>query len=672
MNDSLNWLNEIRGERALAWVREQNADTTRRLEASPRFKDNYELATNVHLDSAATLPLAMPGTIHEGWLYDLLIDAAHPRGLLHRTRLSDLLSDSPRWEPLLDVTALAATEGRPLALALPLHCFGKRCLLRMEGASREQNRGLDLREFDVERREFVEGGFFGPTSVQSSVWRDADTLITSGGFGPGTLSRRDFAISLRVWQRGSRPTREIFRGDAEGSWGVTPFARPSTDGDPLLTVSSDDRDRGRSYVIETDGRVVATALPHRTAIIGQHAGQVIAYHGSTTDWEVSGQVVKSGSIIAIPRADITSASPTVRIVFEPRERESLPGSGLGITSSGLVAAINENVRGRLACFTFDGNQWIRRDVPLPDHGAIILKASDAAGPVAIVQYESFIQPPTLYAVDVARADARPLLAMKPQFDTSSIGVEQHEAVSTDGTRVPYFVVRDRRLRLDGSAPLLLYGYGALGNPKAPHYDPALGRLWLTRGGVFAMANVRGGGEFGPAWHVRRMERQHTYEDFIAVAEDLIGRRYTSPKHLGIRGHSNGGLLVGNALNMRPELFGAAIIEHPVLDLHAHTRGVDSAEYGAWSNPRERAFLEKTSPLQNLTHRVPFPAPLLKTATDDTVLPSAARKYAAKLASMEMPYYFYESAGGRHNLWDTPQDAAYYDALLYTYLAEELE
>jgi prolyl oligopeptidase len=264
------------------------------------------------------------------------------------------------------------------------------------------------------------------------------------------------------------------------------------------------------------------------------------------------------------------------------------------------------------------------------------------------------------------------MSSRGAFDANDFLTEQHEARSKDGTLVPYFLVRRRSQKLDGRAPTLMYSYGAFGNPMLPHYDAALGCLWLQEGGAFVLANVRGGGEFGPAWHVQRLERQRTYEDFIAVAEDLIRRNITSAQHLGIRGHSNGGLLVGATLNLRPELFNAAVIEHPVLDLRLHTRGLDSDEYGAWTVPEERAYLEMQSPLQNLQKRFPFPAPLIKTSTDDDVLPSQARQYAAKLASFGMRFYYFETASGRHTLADTPQDAAYYDALVYTYLGERLK
>jgi prolyl oligopeptidase len=668
-DDSLSWLDEINGERALAWVREQNARTASRLTQSALFQRNYERARAVHLDREP-MPLAGPSMLHEGWVYDLLIDAAHPRGLWRRIELQSLLSGSTTWQPLIDVTALTAAEGRPLNMALPVHCFEQRCLVRMEGTS-ATGFGVDVREFDLETRSFVKDGFSLPPSVTQTVWKDRDTLLVAGDFGADTLSLRQMPVTLREWRRGEQPADVIFRADKNRPWGITPFHWPSDD-ERLITVFDEDVHGGRQLVMRADGRLVDTFLPAGASIVGQYRGQVIIQHSGKTDWQVGPTKIRIGSFVSIARGQLGDPSPAVRFIFEPRERESAIGAQIGITRDGVLIKTYENIRGRLSRFTFDGEAWVRREIAMPDHGNLVIVASEPSNPIALVSYQSFVQPPTLYAVDVRAGEARSLLSSHAAFDASDVLVEQRETRSNDGTSVPYFLVRLRSLKFDRRTPTLMYGYGALAAPMLPHYDAPLGRLWLEEGGAYVLANVRGGGEFGPAWHVQGLDRQRTYEDFIAVAEDLIRRNVTSPRHLGIRGHSNGGLLVGATLNLRPDLFHAAVIEHPVLDLHLHTRDLDTDEYGAWSSPEERAYLEAQSPLQNLRKRLPFPAPLIKTATDDDVLPSQARKYASQLGSFGLPFYYFETAGGHHSLADTPQDAAYYDALVYTYLAERLK
>jgi prolyl oligopeptidase len=295
--------------------------------------------------------------------------------------------------------------------------------------------------------------------------------------------------------------------------------------------------------------------------------------------------------------------------------------------------------------------------------------------VAFVIYESYLQPTSLFAVDVAARRARLLTSIPAQFDASRYRTEQYWTVSKDGTRVPYFLIRRRSFQANGKAPTLMHGYGAAGALMTPRYDGLRGRLWLEHGGVYVEANIRGGGEFGPDWHVTGVNRLHTYEDFIAVAQDLIRRKITSAKHLGIRGHSMGGLLVGVTLTLRPELFNAAIIENPQdLDLiYAMMKFPDRAtEFGSINIPKVRAFLERISPYHNLKRRDGFPAPLVKTSTNDAAtMVFGPRKYVAKLASLDMPYFYYESPEGGHSCGVTPQQVALCQALVYTYLAERL-
>jgi prolyl oligopeptidase len=665
--DSLSWLDEITGERALAWVRDQNARTARQLTQSALFQRNYERARAVHLDREP-VPLAGPSMLHEGWVYDLLVDASHPRGLWRRIELRSLLAGFADWQPLIDVTALAASEGHPISMVLPVDCFKQRCLISLEGTA---ERSASLREFDLETREFVKNGFnFAPRNW--AIWKDSDTLLIAGDFGPETVSARQLPTTLREWRRGQSPTMEIFRGQGGGTNGVQPLDLPNTDGERfLIFYSMEAEDRSRSFFVGADGRVIPTLLPHGVGIIGLYRGQVLVLNTSKETWTAANMVVEPGSLVSMPLEEIGRAAPNVRVILEPRERELVMWFDVALTNAGLLVTTYLNVRPRVSRFDFDGARWHRHEIPFPDQGSVTLVASDPSSATALLSHQDFLRPPTLYAVNAASGESRVVLNARADFDVAGLITEQNEAVSKDGTRVPYSIVRSATDEPKGQTPTILYGYGAAGGVRTPHYDGALGRLWLEDGGAFVLANVRGGSELGPAWHVRRMERQRTYEDFIAVAEDLIRRKLTSPRHLAIRGHSNGGLLVGVALNMRPDLFNAAVMEHPVLDLRLHTRGIDTDDYGAWSNPGERAYLERQSPLQNLREQRPFPTPLIKTATDDDVLPSQARRYAATLASFGIPFYYFESAGGRHALGDTPQDVAYYDALLYTYLAERL-
>jgi prolyl oligopeptidase len=304
--------------------------------------------------------------------------------------------------------------------------------------------------------------------------------------------------------------------------------------------------------------------------------------------------------------------------------------------------------------------------------------SDERASEAFALYLNFLQPPTLYAVDVGTARAVPVETLPPQFDGSRHVVEQFEATSRDGTQVPYFLVRPKSSEANGRTPTLLHGYGGFQASLVPTYSGTLGKLWLEQGGAYAVANIRGGGEFGPAWHQAGLKtrRQVVYDDFIAVAEDLIRRKITMPQRLGIEGSSNGGLLMGVMLTQRPDLFRGVALGSPLLDMLRYHKLLAGAswvdEYGSPDVPEERAWLERFSPYQNLVKRADFPVPFFITSTrDDRVHPAHARKYAAKMESLGMPYLFYENTEGGHSAAANLQQRAMRAALEYTYLAQRL-
>ncbi|HKZ74785.1 MAG TPA: prolyl oligopeptidase family serine peptidase, partial [Steroidobacteraceae bacterium] len=377
-----------------------------------------------------------------------------------------------------------------------------------------------------------------------------------------------------------------------------------------------------------------------------------------------------------PAAQLSQPAPAVRAILEPGPRDSI--DQVEATGAGLLVASYSNVRGRVLCFTFDGSRWTSEQLPLPGSGAVTLSAADPAGGTAYVTYEDFLQPDTLYEVDVRGNRAGAIKNLPAKFDGSRYVTEQFEATSRDGTRVPYFVVRSKSAQPNGAAPTLLYAYGGFQVSMLPSYSPTVGQLWLEQGGVYVLANIRGGGEFGPAWHQAGLKtrRQVVYDDFIAVAEDLIERKITSPRRLGIMGGSNGGLLMGVALTQRPDLFGAAVVQVPLLDmLRYHTLLAGASwvdEYGSPEVAEERAWLEKLSPYQRLAKRGDFPVPFFVTSTkDDRVHPAHARKFAAKMAALGMPYLYYENIDGGHSAAANQRERARRQALEFTYLARRL-
>ena len=406
-------------------------------------------------------------------------------------------------------------------------------------------------------------------------------------------------------------------------------------------------------------------------------GQVIVQ--LSQPWVEGTTRIASGALASFDasraQADPTHLEPVP--VYEPGPRESV-GSAAE-TRNRLVATIYQNVRGHVFVFSRSANNaWMRKQLTFPENVATDVTAANRLGTETFVNVTGFLTPSSVWLADASSGAVASVKAIGAKFDASRDTVEQLEATSKDGTRIPYFVVHPKSMKLDGSNPTILNAYGGFEISETPNYSPMTGKLWLERGGVFVLANIRGGGEFGPAWHEAGLKthRQVIYDDFAAVAQDLIARRITSPRRLGIMGGSNGGLLMGVELTQHPELWGAVDIQVPLLDMlrYEHIDAGSSwvGEYGSMSNPAERAFWEKTSPYQNLKAGVKYPEPFIWTTTkDDRVGPQHARKFAARMSAMGLPYLFYEVTEGGHGAGANLQERAHTSALEYTYFVRQL-
>lgn len=681
---SSQWLEETRGARALEWVQEQNKRTLRQLKQDSRYEDNYRDALAIGYDEHR-VPGIYPsyGLLRDGWIYVLWQDEAHPRGVWQRMAVDSYLAGASVWQVLLDVDALAREEGRDWAFAAPLVRFlpnSTRCLIvLLEGFSQYRK---NIREFDVASASFVKDGFRIPADVSAAgvpaafEWQDLNTLLVSTTWDGGSSASPTI---MKTWRRGQplAAATEVLRGPG-GTWPV-PISFENESGERTLLAYVSDQDRRRTYwKIDSNGKVRQISLPPNPSAYTISGDEWIAVLDK--DWIVAGRKWIAGSVIGVSLRQNEREVPKVRLVFEPGPREMV--RTVVSTKDALLVIVYSNVKGRLLRFQARDGRWEHEVLPLPDNGTLQIAMSEPTSDVAFVSYDSFLQPPTLYAVRTKESRVSLARQQPSQFEASKFVTEQLHAVSRDGTRVPYFIVRPKDLTLEGRAPTLMHGYGAFGAAQYPQYSGVLGKLWLERGGVYVLANIRGGGEFGPAWYseVVRTNRQRVYDDFIAVAEDLIRRKITSPRHLGIHGMSAGGLLVGVMLVQRPELFRAAVLEVPLLDffrgdlLHGGL-GRDSPyarDFGFADVPEDRAFMERTSPYQNLRPRDDFPVPLLLTSTaDDNVLPGGVRRYAAKMQSLNMPFFYYESSEGGHGGASTPEQRALADAILYTYLANRL-
>lgn len=660
------WLEDVEGERALTWVREQNARSLPQLENDPRFSQLLADATAL-ANSSDRLPL---GGIFDGYYYNFWQDAAHVRGIYRRARLSAFARDgNPEWETVLDIDAIATAENANWVFK-GIDCLEgtTRCLIGLSDGGKD---ATTYREYDLRTRSFVPDGFVIPEAKSGVTWLDRNTLLVATDWGPGTMTESGYPFVLKRWTRGTPLTSatEIMRGEASDV-GLFGGVLQDTNGHrtPIAV-------RAVTFFESTNFRLDGPApqqinLPAQSSVVGVYNGFLIATLQEA--WRGHPQ----GALIAYPLSESGAENPNVTVLFAPNARQSI--EGVSITRDAIIVAGYENVRGRLLRIARNRNTWTTTTITLPENGSVTMAGSSPTESQAFAVFEDYLTPDTLYALDRRSTHARSLRSLPAQFDSSPYVSEQYEAVSADGTRVPYFVLRRRDMEFNGQNPTLLYAYGGFQVSNTPGYSPNVGKLWLDRGGVYVMANIRGGGEFGPAWHQAglRTHRQVIYDDFYAVERDLVERHITSPRRLGIMGGSNGGLLMGVMLNQHPEMINAAVVQVPLLDMLRYDQLLAGAswvsEYGSPSNPEERAFLETISPYQNLRRRDDFPLPLVVTSTkDDRVHPGHARKYVARMLELGMPVLYYENIDGGHAAAANLNEAARRRSLEYTYLMQRL-
>lgn len=659
------WLEEIEGERALAWVREQNARTLAVLEGDPRYAQLHTDALAI-ANNRDRLPL---GAVRDGFYYNFWQDETHVRGIWRRSPLAAYASGAPQWETLLDIDALARAENANWVYQGATCLEGTtRCLIALSDGGRDAN---TQREFDIATRSFVEGGFVVPTAKSSVAWIDRDTLLVGTDWGPGTMTESGYAFVVRRWSRGTPLSAavEVMRGEATD---VGVFAGVLDDvGGVRVPIAVEAQTFFETVYWRLDGpQPQRISLPSRATVQGLFRGNLVF------TLEEAWNGLPQGALVAYPLSQTGEATPRAQVLFAPGPRQSV--QEVAITRDAVLVAATENVRGRLLRFALDGAAWRQTTIALPENGSIAFAGASHDDELAFVTYEDYVTPDTLYALEANATRTRVVRSLPPLFDASRFISEQFEAVSADGTRVPYFVVRARDMTFNGENPTLLYAYGGFQVSYPPTYNPYVGRMWLERGGVYVMANIRGGGEFGPAWHQAglRTNRQVIYDDFYAVQQDLIRRNITNPRRMGIMGGSNGGLLMGVMLNQHPEMINAAVVQVPLLDMLRYDQLLAGAswvdEYGSPSNPEERAFLESISPYHNLRARDDFPTPFVLTSTkDDRVHPGHARKYVARMIELGMPVLYYENIDGGHSAAANLNEAARRRALEYTYLMQQL-
>ncbi len=663
------WLEEVAGEKPLDWVRQQNALSTGELEARPDFEVIRQRLLKI-LNSKERIPHVAK---HGVFYYNFWRDERNPRGLLRRTTLAEYRKASPAWETVLDVDALGTAEKENWVWKFynVLEPDYDRCMVALSRGGADAS---VYREFDLTRKEFVPDGFTLPEAKSRVDWRNRDTLYVGTDFGPGSLTKSGYPRVVKEWKRGTplSSAREVFAGKAED----------------VSVDASVRRDHGRVYeIIErnvtffTDEAFVRRG--EEWVRIDKPADAGVGTYGEhlllrlRSDWTVAGKTHAAGSLLAADFDAYLKGERQFTAIFTPTARKSLESTSA--TKNHLLLVEMDNVRSRPYVLNPVKGQWKRTAIDAPAFGNVGLSGIDSdESDDYFMTIEDFLTPSSLYLGAAGKPGREKLKGLPAFFNADGLEVRQFEAKSKDGTRVPYFQVSRKGVKLDGHNPTLLYGYGGFEIPMQPGYRAGVGAAWLERGGVYVLANIRGGGEFGPKWHyaARKENRQRAYDDFIAVAENLIARKVTTPKHLGIQGGSNGGLLMGVMFTQRPDLFGAVVCQVPLLDMRRYNKLLAGAswvdEYGNPDQPEEWAYLQKYSPYQNVAKDRTYPRILFTTSTrDDRVHPGHARKMVARMKEQGHDVLYYENIEGGHGGAANNQQAAYMQALAYTFLLKEL-
>jgi prolyl oligopeptidase len=671
-DDPYKWMEEIEGERPMAWAKAQNTRSLAVLQGDSRYAglEAQALAILNAKDRVPGVSFAGDGSLRNFWQ-----DADHVRGIWRRTTLESYRTADPQWETILDIDALSKAENANWVFkgANCLPPEETRCLLTLSDGGKD---AVTIREFDTTTKAFVPGGFALPEGKQNVAWLDKDTLLVAREWEPGQVTKSSYPYVVKALKRGQAlaDAKEVFRGTPDD---VSASAYTLTDADGKVVAVLANRGvsffEAETYLL-TDAGPVKLPLPLKHSIQAYVAGQMVV--SLEQDWPERN--FKTGDLISFDLAAFKAdpAKAVATLVLRPTAKQSV--EGVTTTRDRLVVGLLDNVTGAALVYAHGPQGWTHQKLALAANSTIGLGSTSQKDDRLFVSVTGYLTPSTYWLADAASLKLEQVKASPARFDASTHVVEQFEATSSDGVKIPYFVVRPRGVKYDGSAPTLLYAYGGFQVSMTPAYSGVMGKLWLERGGTYVVANIRGGGEFGPAWHdaALKANRQKAYDDFFAVSQDLIDRKITSPRRLGIMGGSNGGLLMGVALTQRPELYNAIVVQVPLFDMIRYSQiGAGASwvgEYGDPAIPSERAVIAKYDPYSNLKAGRKYPEVFIETSTkDDRVHPAHARKAAARLEELGYPVLYYENIDGGHAASANLAETARRQALEYVYLSKKL-
>lgn len=668
MKDLYLWLEDVEGKEALQWVESQNELTKERYSQAETFDETY----NYLLDDYNSVDRIPFPSIRGQYIYNFWRDKNNIKGIWRRTSLESYQNDAPEWETVIDVDLLANEENKNWVWR-GANCLGpdfKKCLVSLSDGGKDAS---VLREYDIETKTFVEDGFFAPEAKQYSDWINEDQVLIATDFGEGTLNESGYARQVRLWNRGDNllSSEILFEGGYQDIFSF-PFSEIRPDGNYFGVLEGPTFFTKILHLYSND-KLIKVDLPLKVDIYGTYQNLLLI--SIAEEW--LGFAI--GSLLAVNIEDALAqniTSKSVKMLFEPTDTSFLRSVSIG--KDQILVNTLDNIKGKITHFKKIGKTWFESNLRGFDEDMLSISASDSWSNIAFIGSESFTQPTGLYFSKDSE-EFKKIKSLPRKFDPSVYEVNQFFSQSKDGTEIPYFQISRNDMVLNSSNPTLLYGYGGFEISLTPSYLSAFSRKWLDHGGVYVIANIRGGGEYGPKWHQSALKanRQRAYDDFISIAEDLISKGVTSPKNLGIRGGSNGGLLVGAVVTQRPDLFNAVICAVPLLDMYRYDKLLAGAswvdEYGDPDNEDEWEFIKKYSPYQNVFPNREYPEIYFYTSTkDDRVHPGHARKMAKKMLDQGHKIIYYENVEGGHSAASNYEQSAFMSALQLEYLNDKLK
>ena len=668
IDKSLLWLEEVTSKKSLDWVKRQNKETLDELTRDPRF-EAYKSEAKEILTASDRITY---GNIVGDKIYNFWRDESHIRGILRRTDLKSYVAGKPVWETVLDMDKLAKDEGKNWVYK-GYNCLGPdnvKCMMTLSPGGTDAS---VYREFDMKVKSFIKGGFEIPLAKSSASWIDENTLLVGTHWGKDSMTDSGYARTLKIWSRGTKlsEAKEVITLDKSETF---VFPNRLKDGKDYyqMIMRGHTFYKASRYILDKNNQPVKLPFPEKMDMHGIYEGQMLLK--IRQDW----RGFQAGSLLSFPIKDFLKSGKieTLTLVLDP----GMSGTVRGVTHTkdALYISMLEHVSTRIREYKFDGKKWSFRKIDFGGEDVVSIVSSDRGVNDMLIARNGFLTPNSLYFVNFRTGEQKKLQSIPHRFDVTGLKLEKKWAVSKDGTKVPYFLIYKKGTKMDKTTPVLQYGYGGFAISILPNYSALMGKLWLEKGGAYVLANIRGGGEYGPRWHEAALfeKRQRAYEDFFAVAETVQASGLSSPKHYGAIGRSNGGLLMGVSFTQRPDLFNAIICGVPLLDMKRYNKLLAGAswmaEYGNPDKPEDWAFIRKYSPLQNLKKGVKYPKVYFFTSTkDDRVHPAHARKMAAKMEIYGQPFYYFENIEGGHKGNANYDQEATMRALEYLYLMRQL-